>query len=238
MRLRRTEFTRRIRASWLRSLLSLIAVLSAVGQCWADETRPPANGSIKFRTIDTDGDGLLSLEEYLANRPGDRVEPGLREDRDEAKFHKLDADHDGFVSAAEYSAGNGHRWAWWLGGFSILTFFGSLLAVPLIVARLPEDYFVSQHRAADWFHSPRVRIEWLIVKNVVGVLFVVAGVAMLLFPGQGVLTIVLGLMLMDFPGKAKLLNRVAQRPNVLKSINWMRRTAGKPPMLSAPLSKV
>jgi hypothetical protein len=180
----------------------------------------------------------LSLAEYLADRPGDRGEPSSWAERDEARFRDIDRDHDGFLSEAEYSARNGKRWAWWLGGFSIVTFFGSLLAVPLIVARLPEDYFVSQHRAADWFKSPRVRIEWLIVKNVVGVLFVVAGIAMLLFPGQGVLTIVLGLMLMDFPGKAKLLNHVAQRPRILRSINWMRRKAGKPPMLSVPSCRV
>jgi hypothetical protein len=238
MRKRRSAFARRNRGSWLVGVLSLAAVHSVVRQCSADDSRPPANGSVKFQAMDTDRDGLLSLEEYLANQPSDRAERGIREDRDEAKFRRLDADHDGFVSVAEFSKGNGRHWAWWLGGFSIVTFFGSLLAVPLIVARLPEDYFIHQHRPADWFKSPRVRIEWMIVKNALGIVFVVAGILMLVLPGQGILTIVLGLMLMDFPGKSRLINRVARRPHVLKSINWMRRKAGKPPMLTTPASPV
>jgi hypothetical protein len=108
----------------------------------------------------------------------------------------------------------------------------------MVVARLPEDYFVRAHRPSDWVKSPRVRMEWLILKNVLGIVLLSAGIAMLVFPGQGLLTIVLGLMLMDFPGKAWLLNRVARQPNVLKSINWMRRKSGRPPMLNLPSSRV
>jgi hypothetical protein len=238
MRIQPSAFARRTRGSWIVGLLAFFVFQPLACSSRADDVQAAANDSFKFEVMDTDKDGLLSLEEYLANRPGDRAEPGPRGDRDEAKFYKLDSDHDGFVSADEFSEGNGRRWAWWLGGFSIVTFFGSLLAVPLIVARLPEDYFISHHRPADWLKSPRVRIEWLIAKNVLGLLLLAAGIAMLVFPGQGVLTIVLGLMLMDFPGKTRLLNRVAQRPGVLKSINWMRRKAGKTPMLTVPSSRV
>jgi hypothetical protein len=235
MRIWPSAFSRRIHRRSAFHCAFSIAVLLSGGVAAADEPASPANGTSAFHNLDTDQDGSISLEEYLVNRPGDRGSGG---ERDEARFRKFDANHDGLISEAEYRDRNGHNWAWWLGGFSIVTFFGSLLAVPLIVARLPEDYFVSQHRPADWLKSPRVRIEWLILKNILGLLLLAAGIAMLVFPGQGVLTIILGLMLMDFPGKTRLLNRLAQRPNVLKSINWMRRKAGKPPMLTVPSCRV
>lgn len=189
----------------------------------------------RFQSMDTDGDGSLSLAEYLANRPGDK---GPRGDRAEDRFHELDLNHDGHLSEAELLGRRDNDWAWWLGGLSLVTFVGSLVAVPLIVAKLPDDYFIRDHRPADWFKSPRIRIEWLILKNLLGLLLLTAGLAMLVLPGQGLLTIILGLMLMDFPGKASLLHRFALRPSVLRTINWMRRKAGRPPMLTMPSSRV
>jgi hypothetical protein len=55
---------------------------------------------------------------------------------------------------------------------------------------------------------------------------VVAGLVMLVVPGQGLLTIVVGLMLLDFPGKYRLERWLATRPKVWQSINWLRRRAG------------
>jgi hypothetical protein len=68
-------------------------------------------------------------------------------------------------------------------------------------------------------------------KNVLGVVFVLAGIAMLILPGQGVLTILAGIMLLDFPGKRTLECRVVSQPAVLKSINWMRQRAGHAPLV-------
>jgi len=56
----------------------------------------------------------------------------------------------------------------------------------------------------------------------------VAGIAMLVLPGQGVLTIVIGIMLLDFPGKYRFERSLAARRPVLRSINWLRRRANRP----------
>jgi len=59
---------------------------------------------------------------------------------------------------------------------------------------------------------------------------ILAGVAMLVLPGQGMLTIVLGIMLLNFPGKYRLERRVARMRPVARSINWMRARGGHPPL--------
>jgi hypothetical protein len=69
---------------------------------------------------------------------------------------------------------------------------------------------------------------WRLGKNLLGILIVLAGVAMLLLPGQGILTILIGLMLLDLPGKRRLERRLVQQPSVWRAINWMRAKAHKP----------
>ncbi|MGI9303339.1 MAG: PGPGW domain-containing protein [Gammaproteobacteria bacterium] len=126
--------------------------------------------------------------------------------------------------------------AWWFGAISMLTFVGTLVAIPLLVARIPSDYFVrrKQHLKPDDGH-PALRLIGLTVKNVAGAIFVLAGVAMLVLPGQGIITILIGLMLMNFPGKIALELWIIKQAPVLKAINWMRGKAGKP-ALEIPLS--
>jgi hypothetical protein len=65
-------------------------------------------------------------------------------------------------------------------------------------------------------------------KNLLGLVFVLAGVAMLVLPGQGILTILIGLMLMNFPGKRGLEQRLVQQPSVWRAINWIRSKAHQP----------
>ena len=68
---------------------------------------------------------------------------------------------------------------------------GSVIALPWFVARLPRDYFVEHEPAVA--HSPirdRGRRRVLrALKNLAGLLLLVAGIAMLVLPGQGLLTI-------------------------------------------------
>jgi hypothetical protein len=65
---------------------------------------------------------------------------------------------------------------------------------------------------------------------VLGAVFLLAGLAMLFTPGQGLLTILMGIMLLNFPGKQRLELAIVRRPAVLKSINWVRGRAGRPPL--------
>jgi hypothetical protein len=59
---------------------------------------------------------------------------------------------------------------------------------------------------------------------------VLAGIVMLLIPGQGLLTILIGIALMDFPKKQAFLRRVVARQWVLRSINRIRGRFGRAPL--------
>ena len=54
---------------------------------------------------------------------------------------------------------------------------------------------------------------------------ILAGLVMLITPGQGVLSILLGLALVDVPGKRTLERKIFQRPPVLKLVNRLRGVA-------------
>ena len=122
-----------------------------------------------------------------------------------------------------------------LAGASMLTFIGSILVLPVLVAAMPEDYFLDAERHQSRlrrFH-PLIYLALRILKNVVGWLLVLCGFLMLVLPGQGLLTILVGLVLSDFPGKFRLERRLAGNARVMAAFNWLRRRAGRPP-LQAP----
>jgi len=123
----------------------------------------------------------------------------------------------------------------WASGFSLLTLAATLAAVPWVVSRLPADYF-SRPRRTSWRLGARVSVVGLavvLVKNAIGVVLVVLGFIMLFTPGQGLLTLLTGLLLMNFPGKYRLERWLVMRAGVLRSLNWLRRRGGHPP-LEAP----
>lgn len=119
----------------------------------------------------------------------------------------------------------------WFAIVSLANFVISGVALPWLLTRLPEDYFLETDRVAHppW---PRQRVlywVWRLLKNLLGVVLLLAGVEMLFTPGQGVLTILAGLWLMDLPGKRRCELYLIGRPKVLASVNWIRQKAGKPP---------
>jgi hypothetical protein len=132
----------------------------------------------------------------------------------------------------EWVAGNDVVLAW-LGGISLLTFVGSLLALPVLVSRIPRDYFAGETRHLSKTHPfhPVVYGLLIVLKNLLGVALIAAGIAMLVLPGQGLLTILIGVSLMDFPGKFTLERWLVGRPGVLKAINWLRERYGEEPLI-------
>ena len=112
-------------------------------------------------------------------------------------------------------------------------FVSSLIVVPAIVTRIPNDYFARDRRryafGAD--RNVAIRVLVLAVKNSLGVVLLVAGVAMLVLPGQGLLSIAIAIMLLDFPGKFQLERWLVSHPPVLRSINWLRRRANRQPLV-------
>lgn len=116
--------------------------------------------------------------------------------------------------------------------FSIVSFIASLIAIPIILVRVPEDYF-SERRPRTWFknHHPVLRLTALALKNLLGAILLLGGLAMLVLPGQGLLTMLIGISLMDFPGKRALERSIIDRPLILKSINRIRQRFGRPPLM-------
>ena len=68
---------------------------------------------------------------------------------------------------------------------SIAGFVGSLIAIPLILVRLPPHYFDERH-PRTWMenHHPALRMIGHILKNVIGVVLLIAGLAMLVLPDR------------------------------------------------------
>lgn len=119
---------------------------------------------------------------------------------------------------------------------SALMFIGTLIAIPVLLARMPADYFLHRRGTAAGFaqQHPAWRVTVLLLKNAAGVLFLLAGLVMLVTPGQGILSILLGLTLLDFPGKRRLELSIVRRPHVLKTINWVRAKARREPLQVPP----
>jgi len=124
---------------------------------------------------------------------------------------------------------------WWLAAASIISFVGTIALIPVLVVRIPEDYFAEtkRHRWEPWAHQhPVIRWTLLIAKNIVGYIFITLGIAMLVLPGQGTLTIIIGIMFINFPGKYRLERWVVTRGPILGTINRLRQRAGHAPLLT------
>ncbi|NEX19059.1 hypothetical protein G3480_01815 [Thiorhodococcus mannitoliphagus] len=123
----------------------------------------------------------------------------------------------------------------WLGVLSLLLCILSILALPFLAALIPEDYFAepTRHRTPLRRYHPLVYMTIKVIKNIIGWLLIIAGILMLVLPGQGLLTILMGLVLSDFPGKFALERRIAGSAKIMSGINWLRGRAGRPP-LQAP----
>jgi len=123
----------------------------------------------------------------------------------------------------------------WFAVSSVVMFVGTLIAIPIILMRLPADYF-DVRTPRPWMenHHPILRVIGHVVKNVVGAIFLFAGFLMLFLPGQGVLTMLIGLSLIEFPGKRRVEARIVGQSTVLSTINAMRAKFDKPPLIIAP----
>lgn len=122
-----------------------------------------------------------------------------------------------------------------LAAFSAVLFVLSAVGVPWFLARVPADYFSRRERAGLGLprHArPRGYALLRVGKNLLGLVLLAAGVAMLILPGQGLLTVCVSLFLLDFPGKRRLERRVLGYPPVLRALNRLRARAGRPPFPS------
>jgi hypothetical protein len=118
----------------------------------------------------------------------------------------------------------------WLFALSLGSLVLTIVLLPVVVVRLPADHFVADRRQRL---ARRGVAGWcgLVLKNLLGAVFALAGVAMLLLPGQGLLTILIGLLLLDFPGKRALELRLLRRPGLRAFLDRMRQRRGVAPFV-------
>ena len=121
----------------------------------------------------------------------------------------------------------------WMGVISLLMFLGSLIMLPWLLSLIPADYFAHDSRVpAKWKRThPFIRISLLLLKNLIGYIILLAGVVMLVLPGQGLLSILVALMLLDYPGKFRFERWVISRPSLLNLVNRMRIKFNKPELI-------
>lgn len=115
---------------------------------------------------------------------------------------------------------------------SLATFVVSGITLPWLLTRLPANYFTEPANDGHpvWPRHIALYWTWRLLKNVLGVVLLLAGIVMLITPGQGILTILAGLWLLDLPGKRRWERHLICRPKVSASINWIRRKSGRPPL--------
>ena len=121
---------------------------------------------------------------------------------------------------------------WCLTIISALLFLISLILIPWLLIRIPADYFICINRNPFTSLSKLspIKIFLLIAKNILGVILLICGIAMLLLPGQGILTILLSITLIDLPHKRKFERWLISLPMILKSVNALRKRAGTSPL--------
>ncbi len=106
------------------------------------------------------------------------------------------------------------------------------VAVILVMVKIPADYF-SPHYSSSFAKNQSFFVRWgaVILKNFIGLLLILVGIAMIFGPGPGLLTILLGLIMMDIPGKRPLEANIIKRPAVLSAVNNLRSKYNKPPLI-------
>lgn len=120
-----------------------------------------------------------------------------------------------------------------VGAVSAVIFIISLLSLPWLAAKIPQDYFLYSQRQPPLWQAktrPIFRLLLIVVKNLLGCILLAGGFLMLFIPGQGLLTIFMGLVLIDYPKKFAFEKKLVTIPAILKGLNWLRKKADKPPL--------
>lgn len=110
----------------------------------------------------------------------------------------------------------------WLTVLSVMTLLLSIFVIPWLICKLDSRYFLDLESNSTKRSKQRPSLFSLLLRNTIGSVLIVAGVAMLFLPGQGILTIFAGMLLLSFPGKKFLISKLTSRPTVRRSLNWLR----------------
>jgi len=120
----------------------------------------------------------------------------------------------------------------WLTIASVIGLIASFLLIPWILIQIPSDYFSHEKRQKhQWYNDlPILRVVLLLMKNILGIIFIISGIIMLFIPGQGIITIIIGVIFADFPYKYNIEQWIISHPTVLRYINELRTKAKQSPI--------
>ncbi len=130
-------------------------------------------------------------------------------------------------------------WLGWVAAVSVAVMVLGVLVMPVVLLGLPADaverYLRDRSRRemspGDWRRRhPVWRWSLRVVKNLAGVVLAVAGLAMLVLPGQGLVTLAVALLLLDVPGKRRVERKLLTHPRLLGPINRWRQRFGRAPI--------
>lgn len=116
---------------------------------------------------------------------------------------------------------------------SLFIFIASIALLPILAAAIPEDYFFPRKQRILQQRTKlygAFRVFVLILKNFFGFILLIAGLIMLVTPGQGLLTIFFSFLFINFPGKRRLELALVRRPSLYRAITALRRMRGRPPL--------
>jgi archaellum biogenesis protein FlaJ (TadC family) len=115
---------------------------------------------------------------------------------------------------------------------SALTFIATLIFIPLIIIRIPSDYFEhEQAPSSKKMEIPKfLHLSFLILKNILGLILFIGGFIMLFIPGQGILSMIIGISLTNFPGKRTLERHIIANKKIFALINKIRKNSGVSPL--------
>jgi hypothetical protein len=116
-----------------------------------------------------------------------------------------------------------HRALWAIGAASTVVSLALVALAPLILLRLPADHFVRTRAPAS-----RARRA---LRVGLGVVLLLAGIAMLVLPGQGVITMIVGVSLLGLPIERSIGRFMLRRPGAAAALNKLRVKAGKAPFV-------
>ncbi|MCD4847796.1 MAG: hypothetical protein K8R76_06365 [Candidatus Aegiribacteria sp.] len=116
-----------------------------------------------------------------------------------------------------------------ISGISLAMLLVSIILVPFFIQNLPADYFKKRKIRSKpaWVPFP-LHILYLVVKNIIGIVLIIMGLAMIVLPGQGLITLIIGIILTDIPGERKAFLFVLRKTPVLKGMNWLRKKKNIP----------
>ena len=124
-------------------------------------------------------------------------------------------------------------WARWMVIGSVVTFVGSIIALPFLVAFIPQNYFAQPTPPPSrWkVRHPALRWSILIIRNLIGFTLIVLGIVLIPLPGQGILIALVGIGFANFPGKRAVELWIVQRPRFKKALQWIRHKSGREPLV-------